>query len=141
MKRLQREYADLSKRYSINLERENIFEWLIKIPGPDSTPYYGGMFIVKISFPTEYPLRSPSVEFQTKIFHPNISPDGKICLGVIGTGWKITYNIMDVISDIVGVLSTPDFDNPVYPEIAMLRDRDESVFYNTAKEWTLEYAM
>lgn len=141
MKRLQREYIELSKRYSVILEGENIFEWLVKIPGPDTTPYYGGSFLVKISFQPDYPLRSPTVAFKTKIFHPNISPDGKICLGVTGTGWKITYNVMDIISDIVEVLNTPDFDNPVYPEIANLRNRDEGEYYRIAKEWTLAYAM
>lgn len=43
------------------------------IPGPPDTPYAGGTYIVKISIPDSYPFKAPSMNFITKMWHPNIS--------------------------------------------------------------------
>lgn len=44
-----------------------------RITGPPSTPYEGGEFVVDVKIPTEYPFRPPSMKFDTKVWHPNIS--------------------------------------------------------------------
>lgn len=43
------------------------------IPGPPDSPYAGGTYVVKISIPDSYPFKAPSMNFATKIWHPNIS--------------------------------------------------------------------
>lgn len=51
--------------------------------GPDNTPYAGGKFVVDIKIPPNYPFEPPKMQFDTKIWHPNISSvTGAICLDV-----------------------------------------------------------
>jgi ubiquitin-conjugating enzyme (huntingtin interacting protein 2) len=43
------------------------------ISGPPDTPYHGGTFTIDIQIPDNYPFKSPSMKFDTKIWHPNVS--------------------------------------------------------------------
>ena len=43
------------------------------LPGPPDTPYAGGTFIVDIRIPESYPFKPPTIKFETKIWHPNVS--------------------------------------------------------------------
>ena len=39
----------------------------------DDTPYVGGIFVVDINIPPDYPFKPPKMKFDTKVWHPNIS--------------------------------------------------------------------
>ena len=42
-----------------------------------------------ISFPREYPFQPPMVKFTTRIYHPNVDRDGRVCLPIISKkNWK-----------------------------------------------------
>ena len=41
--------------------------------GPPDTPYEGGKYYVDIKIPSEYPFQPPTMRFETKIWHPNVS--------------------------------------------------------------------
>ncbi len=41
--------------------------------GPPGTPYEGGHYTVDVNIPQEYPFRPPTMKFETKVWHPNIS--------------------------------------------------------------------
>ncbi|CAK9203503.1 unnamed protein product [Sphagnum troendelagicum] len=62
---------------------EDMFHWQATIMGPPDSPYAGGVFLVMIHFPPDYPFKPPKVAFRTKVFHPNINSNGSICLDLL----------------------------------------------------------
>ena len=56
--------------------------------GPTDSPYEGGVFIMNIKFPPDYPFKPPRVTFETKIYHPNINSSGGICLDILKGEWS-----------------------------------------------------
>ncbi|KAI9783525.1 MAG: hypothetical protein M1839_003695 [Geoglossum umbratile] len=60
------------------------------IIGPESTPYEGGLFEFDVWCPEAYPNRPPKCQLKTTGggtvgFNPNLYPDGKVCLSILGT--------------------------------------------------------
>jgi len=47
--------------------------WKAYIEGVEDTPYKGGLYQIDIIFPIEYPLKPPTMIFETKIWHPNVN--------------------------------------------------------------------
>ena len=72
---------------------ENFFEWEAAITGPEGTYFEDGVFIATLSFPQDSPLNPPKMRFKSELFHPNIYPDGRVCIRkVIGTGLSSVEN-------------------------------------------------
>ncbi|TIA70152.1 hypothetical protein E3P89_02550 [Wallemia ichthyophaga] len=102
------------------------------------SPYDGGVFFLNITFPTDYPFKPPKVSFQTKIYHPNINSNGSICLDILKDQWSPALTISKVLLSICSMLTDPNADDPLSPEIA---HPNRQRYETTAKEWTRKYAM
>jgi len=89
----------------------NIMEWRGIVFGLDGTPWEGGIFKVHLEFADHYPFKAPNVVFLTKVFHPNIGPDGEIGLDMLGKGWTPAYDVVDILKSIQNLLCNP---NPIY---------------------------
>uniref|UniRef100_A0A803N823 UBC core domain-containing protein n=1 Tax=Chenopodium quinoa TaxID=63459 RepID=A0A803N823_CHEQI len=76
---------------------QDMFHWQATIYGPNESPYAGGVFLVNIHFPPDYPFKPPKVAFKTKVFHPNINSNGSICLDILKEQWSPALTIFKVI--------------------------------------------
>ncbi|MFQ6645305.1 hypothetical protein Gotur_020157 [Gossypium turneri] len=97
---------------------EDMFHWQATIMGPSDSPYAGGVFLVSIHFPPDYPFKPPKVAFRTKVFHPNINSNGSICLDILKEQWSPALTISKVLLSICSLLTDPNPDDPLVPEIA-----------------------
>ncbi|XP_033744449.1 ubiquitin-conjugating enzyme E2 4-like [Pecten maximus] len=144
MRRLNKELTTLKddppKNCSVELVGENLFEWQVKLTGPEDTPYAGGVFVLHLNFPTDYPFKSPKVKFHTKIYHPNINSNGDICVNTLDRKWSPKDTIDKVLSDVLSLFIEANADDPLVPQIASVYKGDRKRFNATAKEWTDKYA-
>ena len=65
---------------------------------PDDTPWEGGTFKLLLEFTEDYPNKPPAVRFISKIFHPNVYNDGKICLDILQNQWSPIYDIAAILT-------------------------------------------
>ncbi|KAG8670125.1 Ubiquitin-conjugating enzyme E2 1 [Fusarium poae] len=105
------------------------------------SPYSGGVFFLAIHFPTDYPFKPPKVNFTTRIYHPNINSNGSICLDILRDQWSPALTISKVLLSICSMLTDPNPDDPLVPEIAHVYKTDRPRYEATAREWTRKYAI
>ncbi|KAI3769095.1 hypothetical protein L6452_00192 [Arctium lappa] len=144
-KRIQKELKDLQKdppaSCSAGPVSEDMFQWQATIMGPSESPFAGGVFLVSINFPPDYPFKPPKVSFRTKVFHPNINSNGSICLDILKEQWSPALTISKVLLSICSLLTDPNPDDPLVPEIAHMYKNDRAKYETTARSWTQKYAM
>jgi ubiquitin-protein ligase len=104
MKALWRQQQELMKKspdgVSVIINSEDPLDIQANITGPLGTPYEGGTFRVKFLIPGDFPQAAPKGYFMTKIYHPNVSDKGEICVNTLKKDWnpKIwsLYNVFEV---------------------------------------------
>ena len=119
---------------------DNLFEWQANIFGPADSPYEGGIFKLDIKFPADYPFKPPKLRFRTKIYHPNISSNGSICLDILKSNWSPALTISKVLLSICSLLTDPNPDDPLVQEIAHIYKSNYQQYCSIAREWTAAYA-
>ncbi|KAK4991420.1 Ubiquitin-conjugating enzyme E2 4 [Elasticomyces elasticus] len=140
LKRINKELTDLGRdppsSCSAGPIGDDLFHWQATIMGPGDSPYSGGVFFLAIHFPTDYPFKPPKVNFTTRIYHPNINSNGSICLDILRDQWSPALTISKVLLSICSMLTDPNPDDPLVPEIAHVYKTDRSRYEATAREWT-----
>mmetsp|Transcript_32060 Transcript_32060/g.31781 ORF Transcript_32060/g.31781 Transcript_32060/m.31781 type:complete len:151 (-) Transcript_32060:61-513(-) len=112
----------------------------IQIAGPVSSPYEGGLFELELFLPDDYPMCPPKVRFLTKIYHPNVDRLGRICLDVLKDKWSPALQIRSVLLSIQALMSCPNPDDPLDPQIARHWKDDETGAIRMATDWCRQYA-
>ena len=120
---------------------DNLRHFDVTIMGPEDSPYAGGRFALELFCPDDYPMSPPRLRFLTRIFHPNIDRLGRICLDILKDQWSPALTISKVLLSICSMLTDPNPDDPLVPEIANLYKTDRERYEATAREWTRKYAM
>ena len=120
---------------------DDLFHWQATIMGPEESPYNGGVFFLDIHFPADYPFKPPKVSFTTRIYHCNINSNGGICLDILKDQWSPALTISKVLLSVCSLLTDPNPDDPLVPEIAQLLKNNVTQHNATAREWTSKYAM
>jgi len=136
LKRLQKEYKqyleDVNNLYSIEVDDRNFYKWNILIFGPLETIFEGGIFKCIIEFPKTYPNAPPVFKFKTIFPHPNIYPDGNICISILHPGqdefnyermserWTPSHSVNSIIMSIISLLTTPNFESAANIDASLL---------------------
>ncbi|CAH0366605.1 unnamed protein product [Pelagomonas calceolata] len=145
LKRINKELQDLGRDPPANCSAgpvgDDLFHWQATIMGPEDSPYSGGVFFLNIHFPADYPFKPPKVSFTTRIYHCNINANGGICLDILKDQWSPALTISKVLLSICSLLTDPNPDDPLVPEIAQIFRTDRGKHDETAREWTHKYAM
>ncbi len=137
---------------------DDLSQLIASIEGPPGTPYEGGVFWITVKLAEGQP---PALRFQTRIYHPNIDPSGRICADYASwwrethrMNWrqrgrklpwfseKITnhYSLGALLVALCGLLASPNADDPLVPEIAEKYLTDFAAYWQAAKLYTQRYA-
>ena len=144
--RAMKEFQDLQKNkkdnsVQVKLVDNNIRHWKGRIKGPIDTCYQGGIFVIDIIIPNEYPFKPPKMKFDTKIWHPNISSvTGAICLDILKNEWTPALTIRTALISLQALMCAPVPDDPQDAVVASQYLSDIKLFNATAKQWVEEYA-
>jgi len=103
-----------------------------RIEGPSDTPYADAMFHLYLAFPSEFPMSPPKGYFTTKIFHPNVSAEGEICVNTLKRDWDAKkWSIRHILQVIRCLLIAP------FPESALNQEAGK-LFMESYEEFARE---
>ena len=81
----------------------SLFDWTVWLLGPPSSPYNGYKYKLRVQLPEDYPNAAPTIMFETPIWHPAVSIEGKVC-ELMFADWRGTMTIADALTMVFYVL-------------------------------------
>ena len=149
---LKKQFKDINKAsdlgFSVGLIDENDFyKWSVVIFGPSETNYEGGFFKAILTFPLDYPNSPPQMKFTTPMFHPNIYPDGRVCISILhppGTDkfneqekaeerWRPSLGAEEILLSVISMLNDPNCDSPANIDAAVMLRHNPEQYNNIVK--------
>ncbi|KAK0201153.1 ubiquitin-conjugating enzyme/RWD-like protein [Desarmillaria ectypa] len=144
LRRLMRELLELKKSppegIRVQTSDDDMLDVVGLIEGPEGTPYAGGYFRVKFKFTEEFPAAPPKCWFATKIFHPNVSAAGEICVNTLKKDWKSTYGIGHILVTVKCLLIYPNPESALDEEAGKLLLENYQSYCDRAKLITSVHA-
>lgn len=113
----------------------------------DDSLYAGKIIKASMEFPDCYPLHPPTLRFVSKMFHPNVYTDGRVCISILEedlpdpTGyakpedkWAPVQNIRTVLLSIVVVINSPNIESPANVDASVMFRENRAKYEKTVKE-------
>ncbi|KAK8604497.1 hypothetical protein V6N13_099437 [Hibiscus sabdariffa] len=85
-------------------------------------------FKLTLQFPEDYPTKPPTVRFISRMFHPNISADGRIFLDILQNQWLAAYTVESILISIQSLLCDPNPNSPANEEAAKMFTENKRMF-------------
>ncbi len=121
-------------------EFDDLTNFTVFLRGPRDSPYSGGKFRLRVKIKSNYPFVAPNVTFETKIYHPNISDAGSICVDILKDQWSPVFSLENIFVSISSLLNNPNPDDPLVGEIAAEYKSNKKLFNKNATAYTKKYA-
>ena len=115
---------------------QDVCDIQVFIEGPADTPYFGGLFRVKLILCKGFPVQPPKAYFITKIFHPNVASNGEICVNTLKKDWKPELGIKHVLLTIKCLLIVPNPESALNEEAGKLLLENYEEYASRAKLYT-----
>ncbi|KAJ1655340.1 hypothetical protein IWQ61_004890 [Dispira simplex] len=90
------------------------------ITGPAGTPYENGYFKIRLVLGNDYPNHPPTCWFLTKVFHPNVSSAGEVCVNTLKKDWKSDLGVTHVLLTVKCLLIFPNPESALNEEAGRL---------------------
>jgi len=115
---------------------------------PEEGYWQGGKFRFNVYVTEEYNMVPPIVKCKTRLWHPNITEEGEICLSLLrensidGLGWAPTRRLKDVVWGLNSLFTDLlNFDDPLNIDAADHYQRDKDAFSTKVKDYVQKYAL
>lgn len=140
--RLETEIYKLKAKGYLKKTSDSNDELIVELRGPKDTPFHNGLLTVSIVLPLDYPFKSPSIGFVSKIFHPNVDESsGSVCLDVLNQVWTPLYDLQTIVEVFIPqLLAYPNAMDPLNTKAAQMYLNDRDMYNKVAKEYVSKYS-
>lgn len=150
-RRLLKEYKELIENAPEGitagpLNEDDFLQWEALVEGPPGSPYENGVFRAQLRFPSTYPMMPPTMVFLSEIWHPNIHPDGKVCISILhppgddplqyesrDERWSASMSVEKVLLSVMSMLAEPNDESPANVDAAAMWRNDRAAFIKRAE--------
>lgn len=142
-RRIEKDVMDLMMSdHDVTLINDSIQEFYVIFHGPTDTPYTGGTWKIRVELPDQYPIKSPSIGFLNKIYHPNIDESsGSVCLDVINQTWSPMFGLLNIFENFLPhLLRYANPSDPLNTDASNLMNKDVNKYTETVKLYVQKYA-
>ena len=118
---------------------EDMMKGYAMIVGPSDTPYFGGFYFFKLSYPSDYPHSPPVVTYHTNgdnvRFNPNLYKCGKVCVSILNTWRGEQWTSCQSISTVLLTLCTLLCKDPILNEPGITEKHKDFLNYTKIIEY------
>eukprot|EP00913_Durusdinium_trenchii_P020624 g19370.t1 len=139
---------DESSGFSVDLQ--DFFKWRVVFEGPQDSLYEGGIFSAVLNFPADFPNNPPEMKFETEMWHPNIYPDGRVCISILhppGTDrfndqetaderWRPILGVHSILISVISMLLDPNLNSPANIDAAVHLKNDPEGWKKKVRQLT-----
>ncbi|KAL6763990.1 ubiquitin-conjugating enzyme/RWD-like protein [Haematococcus lacustris] len=144
MRKLVKELSDLHDQppegIRVIVNDANVWDVAFEVEGPSATPFEGGVFKGRLVLGPDFPVAPPKGFFITKIFHPNVSQSGEICVNVLKKDWTADTGLRHVLVVIKCLLVDPNPESALNEEAGRLLLEDYEEYAGKARLMTSIHA-
>jgi ubiquitin-conjugating enzyme E2 G1 len=135
---------------SVGLHNDQLSTWEVMFFGPPGSLYEGGFFKALLAFPADFPNNPPSLTFVTPILHPNVYPDGRVCISILhppgvdqfneqesaDERWRPIIGVEQILVSVLSMLTDdrPNLDSPANIDAAKLFKENEAGYKKAVKK-------
>lgn len=144
------EYKGFEKEKWVNIDLNEgaLFKWTVglMVINPDSA-FDGAYFKAEMTFTDKYPFAPPTFKFIRPIFHPNIYPDGKVCISILHAAgadeqagelaeerWSPLQSVESILRSILLLLDDPYIGSPANVDAGVMYRDDREAYNHKARE-------
>ncbi|KAI1342666.1 ubiquitin-conjugating enzyme/RWD-like protein [Xylariaceae sp. FL0016] len=148
--RLMQEMRALSEEKWVNIDlvNNNVLRWRLGLIVVNSeSSFNGGYFKAEMTFTEEYPYQPPTFRFLVPIYHPNVYPDGKLCISILHTPgeditsgeaaserWSPLQGVESVLRSVLLLLDDPEINSPANVDAGVLYRDNRGAYDQRARE-------
>lgn len=102
----------------------------------------GGFFKASLDFPPDFPNMPPIMQFRSRMWHPNIHEDGKVCISILhppgedafnaaesaDERWRPILGVEAILVSVISMLSSPNGDSPANIDAGVQYREDPPAF-------------
>ncbi|XP_003371614.1 ubiquitin-conjugating enzyme [Trichinella spiralis] len=138
-------------------------KWECWIPGPQNTPWEGGLYKLFILFGENYPYKPPAKiwsvivcfpktnvlfvmlrffsRFSPPILHPNVFSGGSVCISLLQEdGWRSSMQLKDILVSVQTLLAEPNIRSPANAEAYKLYKDNRAAYDDRIRTLAKIYA-
>jgi ubiquitin-conjugating enzyme E2 M len=135
--RLQRDLDELKASGFVSIsfpDPANLKIFVVRIV-PENGHWKGGKFDFEFSIGGHWPIEPPSIRILTRVWHPNVTEDGAVCLSILKENYSPAMAISHLVRGLQYLFNEPCPQSPLNTEAAQMFQNTVEKFQEKVDEY------